>query len=517
MKKFMQTHKVYLTPLSPIHIGCGEDFEPTNYIIEQDLLYYFEPSKLNINSQSDNFRELFSLASKGDYEGVKKFFIKNKNLILDSYISNYQALIPAEFKNEWENKSIIQNRLEIERNAYLPHPFHQPYIPSSGVKGAIATAVLDYEHNKNAHIEREKTHNHLLEKHIGLFKDSDFRFIKFSDFIPTNKNVLSQVFYAVNFEKFEDDLGGLSVRRECIIDRQYRSFSSDLTFTQDRNDNFVYLKDTIIDRLNKYYTSTFKKEMEILIVRKLVSKQWFEEILELLNGNNIALIRLGKNGSDSKVYQDKSIVRIKTKKEHKRKQKPIFETLSESTTIWLARENNKSKEKVAFGWALLEFDTTSENKLLLDWCNKKTKPIFNRNEFLSLQKQKQQEIKEIQEKERAEAEVKRLAEQQAESEKQALLNSLSDNQRLVEAKLAEWEKQEKKQFTVSPIFAEAKKLLEEAQQWNKDDRHYLYEKIDPTKLNEGLQKYVDGLSGFSNLKAKSAVEFKKLRNKLVAE
>lgn len=114
----MQTHKVYLTPLSPIHIGCGEDFEPTNYIIEQDLLYYFEPSKLNINSQSDNFRELFSLASKGDYEGVKKFFIKNKNLILDSYISNYQALIPAEFKNEWENKSIIQNRLEIERNAY---------------------------------------------------------------------------------------------------------------------------------------------------------------------------------------------------------------------------------------------------------------------------------------------------------------------------------------------------------------------------------------------------------------
>ena len=350
-----------------------------------------------------------------------------------------------------------------------------------------------------------------------MFKDSDFRFIKFSDFIPTNKNVLSQVFYAVNFEKFEDDLGGLPVRRECIIDRQYRSFSSDLTFTQDRNYNFIYLKDTIIDRLNKYYISTFKKEMEMLIARKLVSKQWFEEILELLNGNNIALIRLGKNGSDSKVYQDKSIVRIKTKKEHKRKQKPIFETLSESTTIWLAKENNKSKEKVAFGWALLEFDTTSENKLLLDWCNKKTKPIFNRNEFLSLQKQKQNEIKAMQEKERVEAEAKRLAEQKAKEEKQALLNSLSDNQRLVEAKLAEWEKQEKKQFTVSPIFAEAKNLLEEAQQWNKEERHYLYEKIDPTKPNEGLQKYVDGLSGFRNLKAKSAVEFKKLRNKLVAE
>lgn len=474
----MQTHKVYLTPLSPIHIGCGEDFEPTNYIVEQDLLYYFEPSKLNLNSQSANFRELSALASKGDYEGVKKFFIKNKNLILDSYISNYQALIPTEFKNEWENKSIIQNRLEIERNAYLSHPFHQPYIPSSGVKGAIATAVLDYEHSKNSHIEREKTHNHLLERHIGLFKDSDFRFIKFSDFIPTNKNVLSQVFYAINFEKFEDDVGGLSVRRECIIDRQYRGFTCDLTFTQDGYYNFVYLKDTIIDRLNKYYISSFKKEMEMLIERKLVSKQWFEEILSLLNGNNIALIRLGKNGSDSKVYQDKSIVRIKTKKEHKRKQKPVFETLPESTTIWLAKENNKSREKVAFGWALLEFDTTSENKLLLDWCNKKPKPTFNRKEFLLLQKQ--QKIKAIQEKEQAEAEAKRLAEQQAEAEKQALLHSLSNNQRLVMDFVEKVQTTRERQAdnTGSTLLKEAQALIESAvKNWDVSDRKFVQAQI----------------------------------------
>ena len=87
----------------------------------------------------------------------------------------------------------------------------------------------------------------------------------------------------------------------------------------------------------------------------------------------------------------------------------------------------------------------------------------------------------------------------------------------MEEKLAQWATQEKKPFTASPVFAEAKKLLEDAQQWDKADRQYLYEKIDPTKPNEGLQQYVDGLSGFNNLKAKSAVEFKKLRNKLVAE
>ena len=329
-------------------------------------------------------------------------------------------------------------------------------------------------------ILKEKTHNHLLERHIGLFKDSDFRFIKFSDFIPTNKNVLSQVFYAINFEKFEDDVGGLSVRRECIIDRQYRGFACDLTFTQNGYYNFVYLKDTIIDRLNKYYISSFKKEMEMLIERKLVSKQWFEEILSLLNGNNIALIRLGKNGSDSKVYQDKSIVRIKTKKEHKRKQKPVFETLPESTTIWLAKENNKSREKVAFGWALLEFDTTSENKLLLDWCNKKPKPTFNRKEFLLLQKQKQQKIKAIQEKEQAEAEAKRLAEQQAEAEKQALLHSLSNNQRLVMDFVEKVQTTRERQAdnTGSTLLKEAQALIESAvKNWDISDRKFVQAQI----------------------------------------
>lgn len=477
--KFMQTHKVYLTPISPIHIGCGEDFEPTNYVIEQNLLYYFDPSKLNLDPKSTNFRELSALASKGDYEGVKKFFIKNKNLILDSQISNYQTLVPTEFKNEWENKFIIQNKLEIERNAYLPYPFNQPYIPSSGLKGAVATAILDYEHKTNAKIEKEKTHKHLLEKHIGLFKDSDLRLVKFSDFIPTHRNVLSQVFYAVNFEKFEDDLGGLPVRRECIIERQYRSFSCDLTFIQNEKFQFIYLKEAIIDRLNRYYLSTFKKEMEILVNRKLVSQKWFDEIMDLLNKDNIALIRLGKNGSDSKVYQDKSIVKIKTKKEHKRHQKPIFETLPESTTIWLAKESNKSKEQIAFGWALLEFDISSENKSLLNWCNQKSKPTFNKEEFLLIQKNKQQEQKAKQAQLQAEEEAKQQAKLAEEKAKAEMLNSLSDNQRLIMDFVEKVKNTRERQAdnTGSPLLKEAETLITQAVEWKMADRQFVFEQI----------------------------------------
>lgn len=508
----MQTHKVYLTPISPIHIGCGEDFEPTNYVIDDGVLYHFEPSRLNLDPNSTDFRELSSLASKGDYEGVKKFFIKNKKLILDSQISNYQSLVPSEFKNEWENKPIIQNKLQIERNAYLGNPFNQPYIPGSGVKGAIATAILDYEHTTNSKIEREKTHNHLLDKHIGLFKDSDLRLVKFSDFMPTHNNVLSQVFYAVNFEKFENDLGGLSTRRECIIDRQYRSFSCDLTLTQNNKFNFVYLKDSIIDRLNKYYLSTFKKEMNLLIDRKLVSKQWFDDILALLKNNNTALIRLGKNGSDSKVYQDKSIVKIKTKKEHKKRQRPIFEILPESTTIWLAKESNNSKEQIAFGWALLEFNVITENKMLLDWCNQKVSYTFNREEFLLSQQQKQAGIKAEKERQRLAELEKAKAEEEAIAQEQARLSALSPNQKVVEDFLVKHEKAEVKPFIDSIVFKEIQALINQAlaENWDKADKQYLFDVINAE--NSILRIKVPNLKG-----SKKEKEFNKLCNKLKAE
>ncbi len=50
MNTFLKTYRLALTPLSPIHIGCGEDFEPTNYLIDDDgksgpVLYGFDPSR----------------------------------------------------------------------------------------------------------------------------------------------------------------------------------------------------------------------------------------------------------------------------------------------------------------------------------------------------------------------------------------------------------------------------------------------------------------------------------------
>ncbi len=522
MKEFMQTHKVYLTPISPIHIGCGEDFEPTNYVIDANVLYHFEPSQLNLSDAQK--QELIAKSNRCDLLGIQKFFLNNKQQAVDS--AHYFANVADDIARHWKNKmgNVVQREAEgnkvianlaIERTAYIPYR-NEPYIPGSSFKGALATAFLNEEHKKRGYPKvRKEDHKPLLKAYINEFQDSKLRTVKFSDFIPV-KPTHTKVFYSLNFKKTPTLKGGkgkgIALRRECILQAQYRAFQSELTLWENQA-NRLTIKNYVA-LLNSYHKPLFAKECEMLIHRGLVKKEWIAAVLKLITTNDVALIRLGKNGADSKVYQG-DIAQIKIMKG---KGQPDFR--SSATTVWLAgNQEHQSFDLLPFGWALLEIDPIEENEPLKKWCGEQLQQlsIFDKIEKLRNREAKQAAIQAKQAAEEAEKRAKAEAFRAEQEAKAQLINSLSDNQRLVEEKLAQWATQEKKPFTASPVFAEAKKLLEDAQQWDKADRQYLYEKIDPTKPNEGLQQYVDGLSGFNNLKAKSAVEFKKLRNKLVAE
>ena len=45
---FLDTYDLVISTLSPVHVGCGEDYEPTNYVIDDDTLHAFDPSKLMV-------------------------------------------------------------------------------------------------------------------------------------------------------------------------------------------------------------------------------------------------------------------------------------------------------------------------------------------------------------------------------------------------------------------------------------------------------------------------------------
>lgn len=475
MKQFMQTHKVYLTPLSPIHIGCGEDFEPTNYVIDGTTLFNFEPSQLALNERERT--DLLNAVNRLDLLAIQRFFLNQKDKAIASayYFADVAEGLAQDYKNrvgkvaqrENDGNKVINN-LSIERTAYLPIQ-HLPYIPGSGFKGAVATALLDQAHqNKNNPKVGVKDHGKLLKEYIGEFEKSKLRYVKFSDFTPLH-HAETKIYYALNFKKRVSKTGGskqeIVLRRECITAGQYRTFKSDLTLMED---SFYSISD-LQKSLNAFYLPVFRKEMELLQSRNLASTQYLKSIEKLCSLPNVVLIRLGKNGADSKTYQGENIAQIKIM--------GVTGFKDSSTTIWLAGANQaQQSDLLPLGWALLEFNPTSDNEMLKTWCEAQPKSKFDRSEILVKREAQKIEQARLQ----AEVEAKRLAEQKAAEEKQALLNSLSDNQRLVIDFVEKVQNTRERQAdnTGSILLKEAQALIESAvENWDISERQFIKSQI----------------------------------------
>lgn len=439
-KPFFSHYSLYLTPLSPIHMGCGEDFEPTNYIIDQNILYGFETGKLLLNEKDRN--ELLRLIETEDsLPKIHNFFFKQTKLSksMSSYYCAVSDSIEKEIKNKIgkpihiEEKNEIYNELTIERNSYLPY-INLPYIPASGVKGAISTAILDsYLKNNNIIKDRKdrgfsKLDNNLKKHILGSFSDSIFSLFKPSDFIPATENVYSQVQYVVNRKKSSDakkEPRGVTVRRECIQLGQYRAFNADLTMLDTpkhlegkKHNLSIYEYAT---KVNNYYFPLLINELRLLNSKNMLENNWFRGILVLLNDlkesllkkGNLMLIRLGRNGgAESKSYRGKNIAQIKIMgKRGETKYR------SESTTIWLATDKQNNQQNLyPLGWAIIEISPENDNQSLKKWCEQQSKLIyFDRKALIDQQKEEYNKIVQekpiqIQQKEQEEQKNKLLVE-----------------------------------------------------------------------------------------------------------
>ena len=68
----MQTRKITISTLSPVHIGCGMDYEPTNYVMDDDCLYPFPWIDEAAFATEEQLKNL--LAQAGSIQGLWKIF-----------------------------------------------------------------------------------------------------------------------------------------------------------------------------------------------------------------------------------------------------------------------------------------------------------------------------------------------------------------------------------------------------------------------------------------------------------
>ncbi|MDO8252370.1 MAG: type III-A CRISPR-associated RAMP protein Csm5 [Rhodoferax sp.] len=404
MNTFLKTYRLALTPLSPIHIGCGEDFEPTNYVIDDGVLYGFDPSRAVLSSTQ--LTNLARVADGTDILAIQRFFKSNAKTFKEiadtkipvcAGINTEYADLGKPANRETSGKKVA-NQFFIERHEQTGKG-RLPYIPGSSFKGAVRTAILDALNGGKKPTQQDidhkgKLHVDWMEKRLlggGEFATSPLRLVKISDFMPA-PDLKRKVLYSRNLKKeaVKDGQGklreskGVTLRKECIQPSQFRVLRADCTLPQLGSQikasitPRVDLRSTDFLELGKlvtnYHLPRFQAELELLNRREFVNPDWSKSIAQLINHDikdkletgEVFLVRLGRyGGAESKTLSGEGVAQISIMQGQG--QRPIFQ--STTKTVWLAGEQSDAqKHLLPFGWALVEVDPETNDAMIEKWC-----------------------------------------------------------------------------------------------------------------------------------------------------
>lgn len=415
MSPFLTTHRLHLTPLSPIHIGCGEDFEPTNYVIDDGLLYGFDPSRAALNEVQRN--KLTDVARRGSIAGIQRFFSENAAAfkphahvvmpVCAGVAAKYKETIGKAATIEASGKPVF-NKQEIERHVYTG-ALQQPFIPGTSFKGALRTAWLDELNAEQRPQENTSKSTTAMENRLlgGDFQTSPLRLLKVADLMPTREPE-REVLFAVNRKKrlaMKDGVEvkpdrDLSARKDCVLHGQYRLFSADVTLpallqhvgaTDSKGkpatphaehltpQGSVDLR-RLAQQCNQYHLQRLRRELAVLDGRGLVNPDWKRSIALLLSSHSALgkklqagdafLVRIGRYGSaDSKTLTGEGVASIKIMEGKGPDGKNKFSFQSTTKTVWLAAQNDTDqKHLIPFGWAVVEIAPVGDCADLESWC-----------------------------------------------------------------------------------------------------------------------------------------------------
>ena len=411
----MKNYRVKLTALSAIHIGTGEVYEPTNYVIDNGYLYEFDevlflkhlpaPKRMEFvkytEMQTEHGYELF--------EKIHHFIVENKQyakevafnkvkvskMIESKYLKDIAKKVQVEKRKKSRYPKSIFNQFEIKKTQRLDNK-GLTYLSGSSIKGSISTAYQEY-------IYKEKgSRKH--KQYFSIQGDKLFRNLSVSDTLVQKSEAL--IGFAVNKERFEEDGAEISTMLE--VNTKGSEYLLNLTIKSLLNDNGELIdeeitKDKLIKACNKHYLPIFKdkehrdlplKENQFLIsvgrhsgaravtidgIRKILVK--LAQIQNKRDEGNNATIRVERlhkksyfesdkiaellaeerflNDKEKKIWQNgKHFIEEPEKLEwliEKKKRVTINAYLTEETTVWKFSETNKGRVDGSFGWVVGEF------------------------------------------------------------------------------------------------------------------------------------------------------------------
>ncbi len=340
------SYRMLITPLSPIHVGTGESYEPTNYVIEDGVLHEFDTGAVMAALSEKDRAELLTIGNrrpdKTMIEALQRYFYERRLPLMamaqrrTPVVAGVARLYEKRMKGETENRHDL-NKMEIDRTAFVAGMGH-PVLVGSSLKGAIRTALLnacngqaslnqqeqrpfdDYSRayqqanrDEMRRAERQMRHSaplmqqRLFQFSPGKFQLDPFRLLSLSDasWVGESEVPATQARLAVNRKKAPvvDAQGALRKSKaddlyqllECIPGWHYRAFAGQLTVQSlagldNRHNNKLPTADLRFDMrriaqaCNAFYRPILDEELRQLRNRDYLDANWDKTLQTLLQG-----------------------------------------------------------------------------------------------------------------------------------------------------------------------------------------------------------------------------------------
>jgi len=536
MTHFLNHYTLKFTPLTPLHIGADESYEPGNYVIDDEAgaLYSYDTQAVLAGLTDSDRKQLLSIVSgKPDDEMITKvqdFFHSHREKLLafanqpvpvtKGLLRHYLNRIGKTANRESNGRRVI-NKLEIDRCFYNPVTGH-PVLPGSSIKGAIRTAMLDAEnqgkstnHRKHGDLQKELLH--------GSFDTDPFRLISLGDanWQGVNSKPVCEVKFAINCKRepvvkdgklleSQAEIKGLYQLLECIAPNHYQGFSGSINFLDTQSikqhasklpkQNLLWTIKDVAEKCNAFYMHLFINEIAAMKKRNYLETDWTQKIeslladglLKRLDANEAFLLRLGRHSGAEALTLD-GVRKIKIMQG---RDKPPINNAKKPITWWLAADDVGSKQgMLPFGWVLVEIDPQTPDTQLQNWLENGNAEL---SQWMQTQLAKQNQLKKQAEM-RQSQELARLLIEQEQAEA-ARLKSEAEKQRL--ESLSPLEQEIETLLKSIPQQEHDTRLLQELEKdrWQGDDSRIVALKI--KTLMEQSGKWLPGFTGENKQKAK---------------
>ncbi|MEO5365638.1 MAG: type III-A CRISPR-associated RAMP protein Csm5 [Magnetococcus sp. WYHC-3] len=504
-EKFLDSRPLRLTPLSPVHVGCGLDYEPTGYVIEGNMLYSFDPAR-SLSLDEAKRQELLGIVDSGGSEAItrlQRFFYGLREQVMAAHIlrlavgDGVQDFYATRVGNTQSGGD--RNKLFIERTQHVAGT-EQAILPGSSVKGAIRTALLSRSHGGKPlqspqMAERSGDWKKLppLPETLGQCLPQDFsrdpmRLIHVADAMPMGGEQARTVLFAQNFKRDGKAGRGPYQILECLEAPAMSPLTGSVAFldpgsvgsSREQLPSVTWKWQDMVTACNDYYLPKLRQELQEL--GDLLDQDWLQAmrqvlaVLERADGKAF-LLRVGRHsGAEAVTLDGARHIKIMQGKGQNAAWK------CRATTVWLAAERNKQDRQLRpFGWVLVEAPApgdVSRLEPLAGWSGwaaqrlgRYRQRLAQSDERLAALRQRQEEAA----RKVAEVAAKRQAEAEEKARREAELAQLSPVQRRIEVFRGSLDASGPKQKIGGALWNEAQALHKECAGWTPQEKQELRE------------------------------------------